>query len=50
MPIWLRKFTFKTIQDHFDKLSEKSNIQPTKPKKAFGPDIRPSYTAKASKN
>jgi len=50
MPIWLRKFTFKTIQDHFDKLSEKSNVQPTKPKKSFGPDIKPSYTAKASKN
>ena len=22
MPIWLRKFTFKKIQDHFDKANE----------------------------
>lgn len=24
MPIWLRKFTFNKIKEHFDKLNEKS--------------------------
>jgi len=50
MPIWLRKFTFNKIQEHFDILSEKDKPQRTKPKKSLGPDIKPSYTAKASKN
>jgi len=50
MPIWLRKFTFKTIQEHFDKQSEKNKEPPSESKPAFGPNIKPSFTAKASKN
>tara|TARA_R100000951_G_scaffold112524_1_gene113000 strand:- start:167 stop:319 length:153 start_codon:yes stop_codon:yes gene_type:complete len=49
MPIWLRKFTFQKIQDHFDSLAEQNKTKSPKKKKTFGPDIKPSFTAKASK-
>lgn len=54
MPIWLRRFTFRKIQDFYDK---KSEAEEAAMKKAQGmqkakiarPDIRPDYTTKASK-
>jgi hypothetical protein len=49
MPIWLRKFTFQKIQDHFDSLADKNKNKSPKKKKTFGPDIKPSFTSKASK-
>lgn len=49
MPIWLRRFTFQKIQDHFNKISEDNKSKSPKKKKNFGPDIKPSFTAKASK-
>lgn len=50
MPIWLRKFTFNSIQDHYDKV-EKINKQSnnTKTPEIKGPDISPSYSSKASR-
>lgn len=49
MPIWLRKFTFKKIEEHLKKMSEASKN--TAPKKSLpkGPNIRPSFTSKGSK-
>ena len=52
MPIWLRKFTFKQIEDYYIKAKEASDkaTQPqTKSRDSFGPDISPSYSTKASK-
>ena len=50
MPIWLRKFTFKNIQEHFDKVSEQNKKQTApKSKSSFGPDIKPSFTSKGIK-
>lgn len=54
MPIWLRKFTFQSIQDYYNKRKEaeeaaynkSTNTQTLSPK---GPDIQPSYSTKASK-
>jgi len=49
MPIWLRLFTFKKIQDYMTKQSEAN--QPPEPKKnrTVGPAIKPGYSTKASK-
>lgn len=46
MPIWLRKFTFQNIQEHYEKANKTSGNKTTP---ATGPDISPSYTSKASK-
>ena len=54
MPIWLRKFTFQELKDHFDKRNE---AQEKAMKKAKGlqkakiqrPDIKPNYNTKTSK-
>jgi len=46
MPIWLRKFTFRNIQEHYEKANKASSNKTTP---ARGPDISPSYTSKASK-
>lgn len=50
MPIWLRRFTFEKIQEFYDKRNSsgdtESNDNNTQPK---GPDIKPSYSTKASK-
>ena len=47
MPIWLRKFTFKKIQEYYDKEAEaKKPKQPVK--KIQRPGINPSYSTKAS--
>ena len=50
MPIWLRKFTFKKIQEHYDKVSEASQTKkPPSKKRPVGPDIKPAYTTQSSK-
>ena len=56
MPLWLRKFTFNKIKEHFDKQNEENekqrnmliNQQNSK-KELARPDIAPTYTTKAPK-
>ncbi|MDA7492439.1 hypothetical protein N8445_00570 [bacterium] len=51
MPIWLRKFTFNKIQDHFNKEAEITQ-QASKQTKATSNKSkikRPSFVTKASK-
>jgi hypothetical protein len=48
MPIWLRKFTFKTLQEHFDKQNEQT--QQTIPTEKKNNVVKvPNYTTKARK-
>jgi len=50
MPIWLRRFTFKKLKEHYDKENEaieKASKQ-SKNKKIHKPAIAPDYTTKAS--
>jgi len=54
MPIWLRNFTFHKIRDWYDKVKEQEEkaLNPDRQKltpKISRPDIKPSYSAKASK-
>ena len=54
MPIWLRRFTFKKIQDFYEKRNEAEEhamekAQGIQKAKIDRPDIKPSYTVKASK-
>ena len=53
MPIWLRNYTFNSIQEYHNKQQEeyeKSNTpQQRSTKDIFGPDISPSYSTKASR-
>jgi len=49
MPIWLRKFTYANIAEHYSKLDKQSKPLP-EPKKKFGPDIKPSFSTKSTKN
>ena len=51
MPIWLRKFTFQTIQEHMNKLAEqakKASGQTTAQPPVKGPDVKPDFTTKRS--
>ena len=52
MPIWLRRFTFSKLKEHYEKQAEESKkvnsqISNSTPKLAK-PDIKPSYVSKAS--
>lgn len=50
MPIWLRKYTFKEIQDFYEEQNKQNQQQSKSPtKKVTGPDIDPTYKSKASK-
>ena len=57
MPIWLRKFTFETLREHYEKqaeeMSKQQNMMKNKSSKDIPrPDIapkQPTYTTKASK-
>ena len=54
MPIWLRKFTFETIKEHYDKINEEKkkqqNLLENKNNKELSrPNIAPTYTTKAPK-
>ena len=51
MPIWLRKFTFQTIQEHMDKLAEqakKASGKNTAKAPIKGPNVKPDFTTKRS--
>lgn len=52
MPIWLRKFTFNSIKDHYEDVKKEQDkwqtaAQENKPK-ITRPDIDPTYSSKAS--
>jgi hypothetical protein len=52
MPIWLRRFTFETMREHYEKQKEEmekqQNMLKNKPNKEISrPNITPTYTAKA---
>jgi hypothetical protein len=54
MPIWLRKFTFRKIQDYFDKQNEeiekrKNTLNNTDKAEISRPAIKPDYSYKAPK-
>lgn len=56
MPIWLRRFTYEKIKEHFEKQQEaidkQNNIMTAKnfDKKTISkPDINPNYTTRAPK-
>jgi hypothetical protein len=56
MPIWLRKFTFHKIKEHYDKQNEEAekqqnllNNKQNSSKEVARPNIAPTYTSKAPK-
>ena len=57
MPIWLRRFTFETLKEHYDKIAEEQNkaenlLQNKNNKDLARPNIapkQPTYTTKAPK-
>jgi len=56
MPIWLRKFTFNKIKEHFEKQNEEVekqqnmlNNKQSARKEIARPNIAPTYTTKAPK-
>ena len=55
MPIWLRRFTFHKIKEHYDKQNEENEKQQNllknrnDKKQIARPDIAPTYTTKAPK-
>ena len=57
MPIWLRKFTFETLKEHYEKQSKEQetladSVKGKDKNKPSRPDIapkQPTYTAKAPK-
>lgn len=53
MPIWLRKFTFNSIKEWYEKKQEEEkklfNQNKSPAPKISKPNISPTYTAKASK-
>lgn len=52
MPIWLRRFTFSKLKEHYEKQNEEAekikSQSKSKPSMPKGPNIKPSYTSKAS--
>jgi hypothetical protein len=56
MPIWLRRFTFNKIKEHYDKQNEEAEKQQNmlknkqnSQKELARPNITPTYTTKAPK-
>jgi hypothetical protein len=57
MPLWLRRFTFETLKEHYKKVREAEEKQSNMLKNASNKDIprpnialkQPTYTAKAPK-
>jgi hypothetical protein len=57
MPIWLRRFTFETLKEHYDKIAEEQSkadnlLQNKNNKDLARPNIapkQPTYTTKAPK-
>jgi hypothetical protein len=58
MPIWLRKFTFETLREHYEKQAEEMNKQQNMMKNKSSKDIprpdiapkQPTYTSNAPNN
>ena len=53
MPIWLRTFTFKTIQEYLEKTQEakeKAAGQASTKAPVIGPGVTPDFTTKRSSN
>lgn len=51
MPIWIRKFTFQKIKEYYEKQAEETEKQQAKANNIQSlakPNIKPTYTAKAS--
>ncbi|MEB3149954.1 MAG: hypothetical protein VKL60_13135 [Sphaerospermopsis sp.] len=54
MPIWLRRFTFETLREHYEKQKEEMEKQQNmlknkSNKETIRPNITPTYTAKVPK-
>jgi hypothetical protein len=57
MPIWLRRFTFETLREHYEKQKEETDKQQNMLKNKSNKDIprpnivpkQPTYTTKAPK-
>lgn len=56
MPIWLRRFTFETLREHYEKQKEEMEKQQNMLKNKSGKDVvkpnispKPTYTVKAPK-
>jgi len=60
MPIWLRKYTFKTIEEYYDKeqaahkeaMNKSNNVQEVSSEASIpkGPDIKPNYSTRTSRS
>jgi hypothetical protein len=60
MPIWLRKYTFKTIEEFYDKeqaahkeaMNKSNNVQEVASEATIpkGPDIKPNYSTRTSRS
>ena len=49
MPIWLRRFTFSKMKEHFKMLEERQKNATDSKKQTFGPNIKPNFTSTISK-
>ena len=49
MPIWLRRFTFKKIQEYYKEKQNPPQQTQNQPKEIARPNITPAYSTKASK-
>jgi len=49
MPVWLRNFTFKSIQEYYEKEAEEVNKAQSSAKKTSFPMPKPNYSTKARK-
>lgn len=53
MPIWLRKFTFQNLQEHYEKEKEEydkiNNRTKSQASKINKPNIKPAFKTSASK-
>lgn len=48
MPIWLRRFTFSKIREYYEERNKKQESQTSSEQKIARPDIKPTYSTKAS--
>ena len=48
MPIWLRRFTFSKIKEHYEERQKKQESNNETPPKIARPGIKPTYSTKAS--
>lgn len=49
MPIWLRRFTWNSVNEWYEKQNEEQQQATPKEKVPKGPNITPTYSTKASK-